>query len=150
MKSIFLLVISALFIKSCNVAATSAKTVTESSSKVVEQKSNTFFQENTSFMINEVSGKTVVQQQPTFYFEPEKNMVSGNSGCNSYSVEFNKTGEGYKFQYPMATKIFCEGSIEQTFFKALREIKFIEIEDSILLAKNAANEVILKGTATEK
>lgn len=103
-----------------------------------------------SFKIHELYGEAVTNQQPTLHFEPEKKVISGNSGCNSYSAGFSKEGENYSFEYPMATKIFCEGDVENNFFKALREIATLEQEDNMLIAKSMAGVIILKGKAIEK
>lgn len=151
MKSIPFAIFLLFLAKTCNAPKKNSALNKETFQEINQTKHTPPGQStNVSFKIHELYGEAITNQQPTLYFEPEKKVISGNSGCNSYSAGFSKEGENYSFEYPMATKIFCEGDVENNFFKALREIVNLQQENNMLIAKNVAGAIILKGKAIEK
>lgn len=74
------------------------------------------------------------RRKPMLRFDLEKARVSGNTSCNSLSGELKAEAENkISFKKGFATtKMFCEGTGEHTFLKALEQVETYAIKDSTL------------------
>ena len=146
MKSLLLAFLTLFLVKNCN----SSRNVSKNSTEIISENTNTL--KNTSVQIDDaityqlinLQNKTVEAHQPTLRILSSQNLLSGDSGCNSYSVSYTKEAERYTFGYPIATKIYCEGSVENDFFKALHDIKFIIEKNDTLVTMNQKRDILFE------
>lgn len=70
--------------------------------------------------------------------------VNGGNGCNRYGGTYTLEDSGkLLFGQMMSTKMFCPGSGEATFMKALHEANMLKAEDNKLILLNGTNEVLV-------
>jgi heat shock protein HslJ len=85
---------------------------------------------------------------PKLQFDPESQMVSGNSGCNGYTAPFELKGGRLEFGPPGPSTLMYCGEGELLFRKALERVDSWELraDGKLLLRHNA--EVLLVFTPT--
>lgn len=72
------------------------------------------------------------------------NRVAGKNGCNQFSGPYTLDNKGgLTFGGLMATKMFCEGSGEGQFMKAIGQINAAKITDGKLVLLNGTEEVMV-------
>ncbi|MEL1245867.1 META domain-containing protein [Flavobacterium sp. DGU11] len=77
---------------------------------------------------------------PTASFNTELK-ISGNGGCNTYSGSYNlNENEGINISQVMSTKMFCEGSIENEYFKELGKVNMAKIDKDKLTLMEGVDE----------
>lgn len=60
-----------------------------------------------------------VDPKPYLKFDTKKHMVSGYSGCNSFSGEFHQTKDSLEFRPLIATQRGCLGGTEARIFEGI-------------------------------
>ncbi len=77
---------------------------------------------------------------PTATFDKE-HKISGNSSCNGYGGSYNLNDEGgMNISEIMATKMYCEGSIETEYFKVLEKINAAKVDKNKLTLMEGVDE----------
>lgn len=61
----------------------------------------------TGLMGNRITGNEMI-----FSFDPVGHRVSGITGCNNFSANYNQEGLQLDFSVPMNTRKYCEGKME--------------------------------------
>lgn len=70
--------------------------------------------------------------------------VNGGNGCNRYGGSYMLEDNGkITFGQMMSTKMFCPGSGERTFMKALSEVNTAKVEKEKLILLNGTKEVLV-------
>ncbi len=116
-----------------------------------KEKKNIQTPDKTKFYINALNGKDVSEEKLYIVFDKERGLVSGYSGCNTFSCKYNLNEDSISFGFPMTTKMYCEKkeALEQNFLKALIETKIkINKEDSLFL-KTSDNTILFSGIKSE-
>lgn len=89
-------------------------------------KTNLISIENTSWQLQSLLGKAVTEEV-TLVFEEDK--LSGQSFCNRYFSQYEKTGNQLEIQSIGATKMACPNlKAEQQYFNLLREAESYELK----------------------
>ena len=98
-----------------------------------------------TFKVKEIVNSTIeLKVKPTIHLDFEKNMVSGNAGCNNYSGTIIQKGNQLKFGNLVATKMYCGNmKIEKEFLHKMGTVRSFKIENSQFLLYNEANELVL-------
>lgn len=91
-----LLIISFIFFTSC------ANTVESSNMEPLEG----------DYRVIGINGNKFSSEEIFFNFNTIGNRISGNTGCNQFSANFNQEGNEVEFSIPMNTRKFCEGKME--------------------------------------
>ncbi|GAA4272732.1 META domain-containing protein [Aquimarina gracilis] len=99
------------------------------------------------YYINTLNGKDVVKEKLYITFDEERNLISGYSGCNTFSSKYTIVNDQISLGFPIASKIYCEEKmvLEQGFFKALLEIKTKTITGKVLSLKDTNGNELLSG-----
>ncbi len=107
--------------------------------------------DKTKFYINTLNGKDVSEEKLYIVFDEERGLVSGYSGCNTFSCKYTLDKDSISFGFPMTTKMYCEKkeSLEQDFFKALIETKIKIIKEDSLLLKTSDNTTLFSGVKSK-
>ena len=70
--------------------------------------------------------------------------VSGKGGCNSYSGSYNiNEDSGISVSQVISTKMFCEGTRENDYFKALESANMVTVEKEKLVLFKDAREILV-------
>ena len=128
MKYLFLTV---LFLGlSCNSTKPTSKSVTDLGSE---------------FKVMQIEKSDVkLTKNPTMILDFDKNVISGNAGCNHYSGGFVVKGNKIKIDNVVGTKMYCQNmKIEKEFFKNLATISSFNVKDNQFLLFNDANELVM-------
>lgn len=92
---------------------------------------------------NSVSPEIYSRGLPYITFGAD-NRVTGSSGCNSFSAPYNINDEGGIKAGPiMATKMFCEGIDEKSFFEALDKATSVNVKDDKLVLMDGSNNILV-------
>ena len=72
------------------------------------------------------------------------NRITGNSGCNTFGGSYNLNDEGgMNVSQVMATKMYCEGIDEISFFEALDKITVSKARKDKLVLMNGADAIMV-------
>jgi heat shock protein HslJ len=99
----------------------------------------------TAWELSSIDGKKVDAASnrnglPTAIFNME-HKISGNGGCNQYSGSYNLNDEGgVNISQIMATKMFCEGGIENEYLKVLEKVNMAKIDKDKLILMEGVDE----------
>lgn len=99
----------------------------------------------TAWELSSINGKKVDAASlpngvPTATFDKE-HKISGNSSCNGYGGSYNLNDEGgMNISQIMATKMYCEGSIENEYFKAIEKVNMAKVEKDKLTLMEGVDE----------
>lgn len=63
-------------------------------------------------LLTSVLGYNVASKGLTFTFNPEKNRVSGETGCNGFSANYKREETKISFHAAMSTKMYCANNME--------------------------------------
>ncbi|GAA0871587.1 hypothetical protein GCM10009117_07330 [Gangjinia marincola] len=96
----------------------------------------------------EVLDRTVQRDHPKFQFNVKENKAFGFAGCNTFSAPYTLSGNTIKFNYPIATEMWCEGKMdnEKDFFSALASARSFSVKDRIFMLYDDENNILLKAT----
>lgn len=64
------------------------------------------------YKLTELRGNNFTSEELIFKFNPIGNIVSGNTGCNSFSANFQQEGRDVNFTTPISTRKLCEGKMK--------------------------------------
>ena len=123
MRYIFVIILMALLVSCANTAETTFK------DEPLEG----------DYRVTGVNADKIPQSDIIFSFDPLSNRVSGITGCNNFSANYNQEGRDLEFSVPMNTRKYCEGKMEME-----REI-LISIEKASRLEFNG-NEITIFGS----
>lgn len=99
----------------------------------------------TEWELSSINGKKVdatalPKGAPTATFDKE-HKISGNSSCNGYGGSYNLNDEwGINISQVMATKMYCEGSIENEYFKLLEKVNKAKVDAGKLTLMEGVDE----------
>lgn len=72
------------------------------------------------------------------------NKISGNGGCNRYSGSYNLNEEGgINMSEFISTKMFCPGTGEAEYLKALNTVNVAKVEKDKLVLYNGVKEILV-------
>lgn len=83
---------------------------------------------NGTWQVDYISGIKIAfeglypDKKPVITFNLPDNKATGNSSCNNFHVTFTIDGSHISFSDPAATKMYCPGAGEATFFNTLKTI----------------------------
>ncbi len=135
------IILLTLTISNTNTCDNRTNTTADNGKKnIQETKKNTY-------SINLLNGKDVVQEKLYITFDEEQHLISGYSGCNTFTSKYTMTKDQISLGLPIASKIYCEKNmaLEEEFFKALFEIKTKTISDKDLSLKDSNGKELLSG-----
>ncbi len=132
MKYVSFLFIFTMLFSNCN-----------STSKINSEKNKSILEG--TYLITSLYGEDVSEHKLTMVFDSANNLLTGFSGCNSYSCNYSSEGKSFSAKFPMASKKYCSetAKIEKQFFKALTEMKEKEFKNKILSFQKDQGEEIL-------
>ncbi len=82
-------------------------------------------------------------KKPQLIFDLNAGRVSGNTSCNSLTGAIKAKGNSISFKEGFAaTKMFCPGSGESVFLKALEEVETYKITENTLAFSSASGELM--------
>lgn len=84
------------------------------------------------------------QQKPTLVISMPNTKATGNSGCNSFSVDVKIKDKTILFGPIAATKMYCEGSGESTYFDNLGKVDTWQMDDNNNLALMIGDVVMMR------
>jgi len=85
---------------------------------------------------------TGMMKTPFLKFDVAKKMVSGNTGCNSFTGEFGYTDTSITFNKNMATtKMACIGYDETAFLRNLLRVNSYKLKDGVLMLTEGRTEI---------
>lgn len=104
----------------------------------------TRFLKNT-FKATSINGENIIEMGIYLNFNEDKNTISGNSGCNTYTSSYTIENEKINFQFPISSKMYCENKMtaESNFFKALMKVNSFKYEENELIFFNQNSEPIM-------
>ena len=90
---------------------------------------------NTAWELEYISGPRIAfeglfpEKKPFLKFDQAANQVSGNAGCNGFSVPYTLKGKSLTFgEHGPMTMMYCEGGGEQVFMQMLTKINAYSID----------------------
>lgn len=111
-----------------------------------EKSAQKIFEPEGTYLVTHLYGEDVSEHKLTIKFNKANGKISGFSGCNSYSCNYEITQEKISFGIPIGTKIYCQqtANLEKKFLRALSETvkKKTENNKSLVLSNNT-KEIIL-------
>lgn len=84
--------------------------------------------------------------RPTLVIDTEKNIVSGNTGFNTYSCPVTIKSSGLTLAECEATKVACEGPGEAIYLKDLKKINNYTLADENTLVLFTGDNTVMKFT----
>ena len=103
-----------------------------------------------SYTLMSVGGQKIGSEEIIFRFNPIGNIISGKTGCNQFSANFQQDGRELNFTTPISTRKYCEGKMatEREILSSFEEaVKFIRTgDDYIFLSED--NEQLITLTKT--
>lgn len=135
------IILLTLTISNTNTCDNRTNTTADNGKKnIQEPKKNTY-------SINLLNGKDVAQEKLYITFDEEQHLISGYSGCNTFTSKYTMTKDQISLGFPIASKIYCtkKMALEEEFFKALFEIKTKTISDKDLSLKDSNGKELLSG-----
>jgi len=89
---------------------------------------------NTYWKLMQINGKIVeLTNKREAYMVLNENKIRGNSGCNSMNGVYSFKEDKLSLSRPMMmTRMFCQGSVEGEFTKALAQMKTYKIKGQSL------------------
>jgi heat shock protein HslJ len=64
------------------------------------------------YRVIEIDVDQSLENDIIFSFSPVGNRISGNTGCNRFSANYNQQGNNLEFSTPMNTRKYCKGKME--------------------------------------
>ncbi|WP_108805176.1 META domain-containing protein [Aquimarina sp. Aq107] len=141
MKYAGLFLISLLLFGNCN----TINAVNSNDTKAVTQS-----ELEGTYAVTSLYGNDVSEYKLTLIFNPTTKTLSGFSGCNSYSCNYNIEENSLTTSFPIGTKIYCEktSTIEKDFFKIFSEEKNSKLDGNILHLINQNDQKIIVAKKT--
>lgn len=75
------------------------------------------------YRIIKIQGERNLPANIIFNFNPMGDRLSGNTGCNDFSANYNQQGSNLEFSTPMNTRKYCKGkmNIEKQILSSLEK-----------------------------
>ncbi|WP_343532017.1 META domain-containing protein [Pedobacter sp.] len=151
MKKSILIVVMAIAAAACSSTKTENKTDGTDTTSVQAQATTTVDLFDKEWKLKELNGKAIVldttfKKEPHLVFHKEKEQLSGNGGCNSFSGSYKlKDGNNIELSEGGATMMACPNlKIESEFFEVLKQVRSYRIENNSLLLDNEKKEAVAK------
>lgn len=82
----------------------------------------------------------------TINVDTNKHSIGGKFDCNSFFSDYERDGENINFGYPISTKMYCEGKMnnENAFFKQLKAISTFKYQNETLKFFGGNNGLIVE------
>lgn len=93
--------------------------------------------------IHGIPAKRENHKTPALQFLVDMKKVNGNTGCNGMGGNIETSGDSLRFVNIISTKMFCEGSLEPEFVKALDSINRYHIDGNKLHLMNGTNTLLV-------
>jgi heat shock protein HslJ len=113
-------------------------------------------EETTNLLLNDIwalesiegeyyKADSTVEQQPMIEIHLKDERLHGNTGCNQLDGKVNVDGSQIKFLDMITTEIYCPGSIEQEFLRALGKVSNYKIEKMrLFLYEDETEKLVFK------
>ncbi|GEQ84698.1 hypothetical protein ULMS_02060 [Patiriisocius marinistellae] len=103
-----------------------------------------------NYTVTQITGTPLQSKDMSLSFTALDKMVSGNSGCNTFSGNYSIDVLAISVGQLMATEAYCDEpvmNVERAFMKALKETGSFNIEDNVLsLYSKVDRSVLLKAS----
>lgn len=94
------------------------------------------------YRVSEIKGRDTNSGEVMVNFNLMGNRISGTSGCNQFSANFNQEGNKIEFSTPMNTRKYCEGKMET-------EKQLLSSLERAARVEQTGNEIIIYSEAGE-
>jgi heat shock protein HslJ len=102
--------------------------------------------EGTRWNVVEINGSPTLEDYPiTMEFAADQ--IAGNAGCNNYFAGYTLDGETLSFGPAGATRMFCEGAMEQEdlFLTSLETVKSFSLDgEQLILRLGDGGSIVLE------
>ena len=97
-----------------------------------------------TYTVKVVGDIDVSTQKLTLTFNPQRNMVTGFSGCNTYTGPYTEKKGTIKFGNIMATEMYCEegSKTEKMFMDALSKVTSFQLNRETLILKSPSGKIL--------
>lgn len=104
------------------------------------------------YVLTHLGDEVVEDSVLTLKVDTDKSIISGYSGCNSYSFNYKLDKEELDLGYAAATKMYCEDSmkLENLFFQKAASVLYFENSEEALHLKNKKGDIVIKAKKKEK
>lgn len=99
-----------------------------------------------SYVIMQLRAEDISSEELILEIDEDKKELSGSTGCNRFSVRYERDGNKINFQKPVGTKAFCAGRMEteEEIYDVLSRISEVEQEGEELIFLSNDNEPLLR------
>jgi len=135
----YLMILLTVTLSNTNTCKNSTNTGAESAEITTQEK------KNNTYYITTLNKKDVSKEKLYITIDPDAFLISGYSGCNTFSCKYTITDNQITTSIPITTKRFCNEKIalENEFLKTISNIKNIDTLDTkMLLTGNNTHEII--------
>jgi len=101
-------------------------------------------------ILTKINGKSVEQKNIYLFIDEEKQFIFGNSGCNSFTLNYTSKNNSKCIQtkLPVGTLMACQQEVmeaETNFLNTIKERKFrIKTKENKVLFKNKFGKTIME------
>lgn len=99
-----------------------------------------------SYEVTALEGATLGENKPVMIFEAKESRINGNTGCNSYFGQFTQDDRNLSFGMIGSTEMACQEpymQTEMTLYKAFQKTALFDLENSMLVLKDAEGNNLL-------
>ena len=98
------------------------------------------------YIITQLGDEEISKSKLTLKVNPENSTLSGFSGCNSFSFNYELKNGKLDLGFARATKIYCEEGmdLENLFFQKAASVTQFEISAEALHLKNKSGDIVIK------
>lgn len=91
-----------------------------------------------------IQGEDISSEGLVFTFNSEESRVSGETGCNGFSANYEQDGSTISFNSAISTKMFCEGKmdLEAAIITTLPNVAHFEQEGNEFLFYSEENDLL--------
>ena len=102
----------------------------------------------TSLLGKSLNADEITKGLPSLNFS-ENGKLFGSTGCNNFTGSYKLDGTKLSLEPGAMTKMFCPGSTEQDFLKAINQVTNIKMDENTLNLLNGTNTVMSLETKTK-
>lgn len=98
------------------------------------------------YIITQLGDEEITKSKLTLKVNPENSTLSGFSGCNSFSFNYELKNGKLDLGFARATKIYCEEGmdLENLFFQKAASVTQFENSAEALHLKNKSGDIVIK------
>lgn len=98
------------------------------------------------YIITQLGDEEITKSKLTLKVNPENSTLSGYSGCNSFSFNYELKNGVLDLGFARATKIYCEEGmdLENLFFQKAASVTQFENSAEALHLKNKSGDIVIK------